>query len=170
MTTQGIMHSLTEQEWLLVTSTERAALAELDEDELVELHTRVRRARSKYVKQYRRGASARVADVGGRGKARAQNRRAKDKAEVFENALARVSTALAAAARASARELKAERLAAARGTGGTGPGSGSLDSVEGRTSSTGRRPRAVKTPADRKRVASTRATGGRRQAERDSRN
>jgi hypothetical protein len=46
--------------------------------------------------------------------------RARDKAEVFETALARVSTALAKATRRSAADLKAERLAAAR-TGATGP-------------------------------------------------
>jgi hypothetical protein len=51
---------------------------------LLALHTRVRRARTKYVTQYRRAASARVADVGGRGMARPKNRRAADKAEAFK--------------------------------------------------------------------------------------
>ena len=84
------MRSVSEAEWLLLAETKRAALADLDEDELLALHSRVRRARTKYVKQYRRAASARVAEVGGRGAARPKNRRAAEKAEAFEKALARV--------------------------------------------------------------------------------
>ena len=57
---------------------------ELDEDALLDLHGRVRRARTKYVKLYRRQASVRVGDTGGRGAARPMNRRNADKAEVFE--------------------------------------------------------------------------------------
>ena len=110
----AVVNSLPESEWLLIRETERSALAELSEDELLELHNRVRRARSKYVKNYRRGASARVPAAGGRGKAHAQNARDRDRAEVFEDALARVSAALSTAARHSAAELKAERRAAAR--------------------------------------------------------
>jgi hypothetical protein len=49
---------MTETERRLVSETEREALVELDEDALLELHSRVRRARTKYVKNYRRGASA----------------------------------------------------------------------------------------------------------------
>jgi hypothetical protein len=64
------------------------------------------------VTQYRRAASARVADVGGRGVARPKNRRAADKVEAFEKALARVSMALAAAARTSAAELRTQRVGA----------------------------------------------------------
>src|ERR1700733_13507584 len=111
MANKSLERSLNEAEWLLLAETKRAALADLDEDELLALHTRTRRARTKYVTQYRRAASARVADVGGRGAARPKNRRAADKAEAFEKALARVSTALAAAARMSAAELRSERLA-----------------------------------------------------------
>ncbi len=39
-------------------------MAELDEDALLELHARVRRARTKYVKLYRRQASTQIAAVG----------------------------------------------------------------------------------------------------------
>ena len=98
----------------LVRRTEPAVLADLTEDELIELHTRVRRGRDKHAGQYRRQSAARVAEAGGRGAARPGNRRAAERAEVFEAALARVSTALARAARRSAADLKAERLAAAR--------------------------------------------------------
>ena len=41
--------SLTEKERTLVAETQPARLRELDEDGLVELHTRVRRARNKFV-------------------------------------------------------------------------------------------------------------------------
>jgi hypothetical protein len=179
MTTKGLLNSLNEQEWLLVAATERSAMANLDEDELVDLHTRVRRARTKYLKQYRRSASARVATAGGRGQARPQNRRAADKAELFEEALARVSSALAAAARTAAAELRSERLAAARSKGGSPPGSAAARSRAGSGTgeSAGRaassRPRghagSTKTPIARKQVASTQAAGARRQAKRDKR-
>jgi hypothetical protein len=61
---------------LLVAQTERAELAALDEDAAIELEARIRRARNKYVGQYRRAASARVAEHGGRGVARPENERA----------------------------------------------------------------------------------------------
>jgi len=70
-------------ERLLVAQTERAELAALDEDAAIELETRIRRARNKYVGQYRRSASAAVAVHGGRGKARPENQRAAWKAEAF---------------------------------------------------------------------------------------
>src|SRR5689334_1401677 len=50
----ALLNSLAEAELLLIRETERDQLADLDEDALVELHTRVRRARNKYVKLYRR--------------------------------------------------------------------------------------------------------------------
>ena len=71
------LHVLNDAERLLVLETDKPALAALDEDALVDLHTRIRRARGKYVGQYRRGAASRVRDVGGRGKAKAQNQRAR---------------------------------------------------------------------------------------------
>ena len=61
-----------------------------------------------------------VAD-GARGAARPKNRRPADKAEVFEDALARVSRRLAAVARDSASALKAERLEAVRAARAAGP-------------------------------------------------
>ena len=113
--------SLTEKERALIAETQPARLRELDEDELVELHTRVRRARNKFVKLHRRDTAAQVIDAGARGIVNAGPRRSASKAEIFEDALARVSTSLAKAARGSARALRDERLAAARGTAaGTG--------------------------------------------------
>jgi hypothetical protein len=90
---KAVLNSMTKTERRLVSETERAALVELDEDALLELHGRVRRARTKYLKNYRRAASARVVESGSRGDAYPKNQRDRDKAEVFELALARVSRA-----------------------------------------------------------------------------
>ena len=109
----------------LVRETEPARMDKLDEDALLELHTRVRRARSKYVKLYRQTGASRVGLKGARGHARPGNVANAAKAEVFELALARVSARVDVVARAAAEELKAERLAAAAATpGSTGPASG----------------------------------------------
>ena len=118
----SLLAVLTDAERLLVAETDRDALALLDEDAAIALETRIRRARDKYVGQYRRGASARVAEAGGRGKARPENTRAALKAEAFEEALSRASRRVAVLARQSAARLRAERLAAARaGRQGRGP-------------------------------------------------
>jgi hypothetical protein len=164
---KGLVNSLTEAERLLVAETEDAGFADLDEDELLALHDRIRRARTKYVKQYRRGGGAQVAQVGGRGKSYEQNQRARDKAEVFELALSRVSRQVAARARQASEALKRERIAAARAgspvpSGEPGPGSTP-------TAVASTRRRATKTTGGIKKDASTRSAGARRQAKRDAR-
>ena len=159
----SLLGSLTETELSLVREVEPDRLAGLDEDALIDLHTRVRRARNKQVKVYRRQAAAQVAPAGGRGKARPMNTRNRAKAEVFEDALARVSRQLAAAAQASAEALQAERLRtrARRARGDRAPRTTQLTAQR-----TDRRPDS---PDLRKRQSSTRAAGARRQARRDSR-
>src|SRR5689334_9037186 len=77
----SLLAVLNDAERLLVAETGRAELAALDEDAAIELETRIRRARNKYVGQYRRTASAAVAEHGGRGRARPENKRAAMKAE-----------------------------------------------------------------------------------------
>src|SRR5215467_6338653 len=161
-------------ERLMVAETGRADLAALDEDAAIELEPRIRRARNKYVGQYRRAASAAVAEHGGRGKARPENTRAALKAEAFEEALARVSRRVAALARQSAAELRAERIAAARAAKQSqAPGARGAAPATGRrgppvtTEPTG--DRALRSPARAKARASTRAAGARQQAARDSR-
>jgi hypothetical protein len=164
---KGLINSLTEAERLLVDETEPSSLATLDEDDLLDLHDRVRRARTKYSKLYRRTAGARVAEDGGRGKSYEQNQRARDKAEVFEFALARVSRQVAVVARKSSESLKRERLAAAR-AGSAGPASApGAGPAASRVESTRRR--ATKTTGGVKKDASSRSAGARRQAKRDSR-
>ena len=90
---------LTETEKALLRDTERSALVDLDEDRLIALHDRVRKARTKYSKLYRRRASSQVTKDASRGRAHATQVRAAIKAEAFEDALARVSRQLAAGRR-----------------------------------------------------------------------
>ncbi len=167
---KSLLASLNEQQRLLIAETEPKALADLDEDGALALHDRIRRARNKHVGLYRRGASAKVSAKGGRGKAAPTNTKAALQAEAFEEALARVSRRLGVLAAASAAELKAERLEAAAAVKSAGPGT-EKPSPRGKASAatTSRKRTATKTPATKKDVASTRSTGARRQAKRDSR-
>ena len=165
----AVLNALPEKEWLLVKETEPGALAGLSEDDLIDLHARVRRARTKYVTNYRRAGSAKVSGTGGRGKARQQNTRNRDRAEVFEDALARVSRALASAAKASAAELKSERLAAAAAAKAGGDPAAPAPTRRGAPRSAQVSDRSVDTPRSRKKNAGTLAAGARRQAKRDSR-
>lgn len=170
----ALLAALNDAERLLVAETDQDSLTALDEDAAIELETRIRRARNKYVGQYRRGASARVADRGGRGIARPENTQARTKAEAFEGALSRVSRRVAVLARQSAAQLRAERLAAARAARqGRGPAS-----QPARTTPDGAGPaagadaaaaRALRSPRTEKQRAGTLAMGARRQAKRDSR-
>ncbi|HYN66551.1 MAG TPA: hypothetical protein VES93_06650 [Ornithinibacter sp.] len=153
----------------LVRETEPKRMDKLDEDALLELHTRVRRARSKYVKLYRQTGASRVGLKGARGHARPGNVGNAAKAEVFELALARVSARVDVVARAAAEELKAERLAAAAAVrGSTGPGS-TPGGGGSKAANASTRRRATKTTGGVKRDASSRAKGAARQAKKDSR-
>jgi hypothetical protein len=168
----SLLAVLNEAERQLVAEAEPGALAVLDEDSAIELESRVRRARNKCVGQYRRNASARVAERGGRGKARPENTRALLKAEAFERVLSQVSHRVAALARQSAAELRTERLAAAK-TDADWPGAGAMVPRQRRTgpevTPEPAGERALRSPATEKRRAATRASGGRQQARRDSR-
>lgn len=171
-----LLAALTADERFLVSQTERAALAELDEDEVIALHQRIRRARNKRVGQYRRGASARVPDKGARGKARPANQKAALRAEAFEEALARVSRRLGTLAQESAKELRAERLAAARAVrwGVSSGGGVTAAGVEGGASGESQVDRsrgdaALRNATTERRRGQTTAAGARRQAKRDGR-
>ena len=170
----SLLAVLNDAERLLVAQTERAELAALDEDAAIDLETRIRRARNKYVGQYRRAASARVIEHGGRGTARAENKRAAMKAEAFEEALARVSRRVATLARQAAAALRAERLAAARAARpGRAPGPRQAKPASARKGPpvTGEPAgdRALRSPRTEKQRAGALASGARRQAKRDSR-
>ena len=166
---KAVLNSMTDAERRLVAETEPAVLAPLDEDELLELLSRIRRVRTKYVKNYRRAAGAKVGSRSSRGTAYAENQRSRDKAEIFELALARVSKQVGRAAAHSAAELKAERLAAAQSSG-TGPTRAQGSTASGPTSTPAVPKRgATKTTGGTKKDASSKAQGARRQVRRDSR-
>lgn len=167
---------LSERDKQLVLETEPKALRELDEDQLLELHGRVRRARTKHQTNYRRASAGQVRADGARGLASPKSRRDAARAEVLEEALARVSRRLAAAARASAEELRAERLAPARAKAAKGS-KGSKGSASGKaksgakpaSSSKAKKAAPKERPVNKKRRASTTAKGKRNQARRDGR-
>lgn len=166
----SLLSVLNDAERLLVAETDSAKLAALDEDAAIALEARIRQARDKYVGQYRRQASARVAEHGGRGTARPENMRAAMKAEAFEEALARASRRVAILARQAAAQLRAERLEAARAAKARAvpemsrPGTGVVaEPVEPAGD------RALRSPMSQKQRASTRAQGARWQAKRDGR-
>ncbi len=169
----SLLAVLNDAERLLAAETDPAELAALDEDAAIELETRIRRARDKYVSQHRRAASARVAEHGGRGQAAAENARAAMKAEVFERALAQASRRVAVLARQAAAKLRRERLDAARaGTRNREPGVRQAAPKPGRKGPalTGEPTgdRALRSPASEKERAGIRAKGARWQARRDS--
>ena len=169
MTTTGFVNSLSQADQKLLGSTMRDELLELDEDELLDLHTRIRRARNKYNGLYRRQASARVRELGGRGLARPKNTRNAQTAEVFEDALSRVSRQLAVVARRSAQELKAERIAAARSQRSAAPAVAPPRKKAAPKPMTSQRNKAPRTTAMTKRVSTSQAAGARRQARKDAR-
>ena len=164
---RAVLTSMTVAEQRLVAETSRDAMAGLDEEELLALHSRVRRARAKYVSKYRRHASGAVVKRGGRGFSYPKNQRDRDKAEVLETALASVSKEVGVHAARAAAELKASRLAAAR-SGGSGPKT-AVTGTASRKRATSRPRGAKKTTGGLKKDASSRAAGVRRQAKRDSR-
>ena len=165
----ALAHSLGKAEKDLLREAETKRMARLDEDELIDLHKRIRRARNKYAGIYRRQGSAKVSKKGARGLAKEKNSRNAGRAEVFEDALARVSARLAEVAAQSAEQLKADRLKAANPPGtwpGTPDAAQSGDDQQADAQITDRTPKG---PGREKRNASSRAQGARRQAKRDSR-
>lgn len=166
--TNQIWGMLNESEQALLRELEPGQLAGLDEDGLVELHDRVRRARNKYSKLYRRRSREQVAADASRGRASAANQRTAVKAEVFETALAEVSRELAKVAKQAAADLKAERLAAARADRGAPAGT-----AGGRAATAAGGPRAAevqrRTPASKKASAAARSRTRAAQARRDAR-
>ena len=166
------LHALfTDKEQTLLVATERARLTGLAEDDLDELLTRVRRARNKYTKLYRRQSADLVSAKSSRAGTSTSNQRTKRKAEIFEDALARVASALAAAARATATTLKQERLAAASAAKGTPAVASGRSSKPGITGDqpANRRGGSKGGAASKASRASSAAAGSRRQAKRDSR-
>jgi hypothetical protein len=152
---------LTDSEKDLVLAARPKKLRKLSEDQLIDLHRRVRRARNKYAKLYRRRAARQVAGDRGRGKASKKHARVAAKAEIFEDELSRVSRRLAVVSRERADALRDERLGAARGT--TPPQGTRRTPRDTRKGDKNRRARG-KRPIERRKVASSRASKARKNA------
>ncbi|MCZ4580714.1 hypothetical protein O4158_16725 [Gordonia amicalis] len=163
-----IRKSLSEDEYVLVRKTKKSQMTGLDEDQLIDLHSRIRRARNKYVTLYRRAGAQKVKAKGGRGAAKAANVHNAARAEAFEKALSRVSARLATVSREAARELRTERLDRAR-TVSRAPEVG--PDAAGKVSSAGRPwiDTTRESPGRKKYEASTTAAGARRQTKKDRR-
>ena len=110
----------TSKEQTLLVDTESKRLAELDEDALADLLTRVRRVRNKYSDLHRRQGASAVKAAGKRSVTSTANERTTRKAEILEDAVSRVARHLSRAARANANDLKRERLAVS-GSGAAAP-------------------------------------------------
>ena len=104
----------TQKEQTLLFDTENKRLEDLDEDTLTTLLSRVRRARKKYTDLDRRQSVDAMKATGRRAATSSSNERTRRKAEVMEDAVARVARYLSRAARANANELKRERIEAAK--------------------------------------------------------
>lgn len=156
---------LSDAEKELVLAARPKQLRKLDEDELLELHKRVRRARIKYAKLHRRRASEQVGKDRARGKAAKKHRRTAVKAEIFEKVLARVSQHLSVAARRSSDALKEQRLAAAGARPQAAPRRRRAAKRHGGSSASNRRARDRR-PVERRRTASERSAKRRHEARR----
>lgn len=165
---QKLLSMLNDTEQALVREVEPKRLAKLDEDGLIDLHTRVRRARTKYTKLYRQRAARQVSSKGRRGGASTAHAKTRAKAEIFEEVLATVSRRLAAVARQSAAELKAERIAAAKGAhkGAASPKTGKQPAKASPRSVKRGGDDALRSPVKKKKAASSRAAKKRHQAKR----
>lgn len=163
------IHLFSSKEQTLLVATEPKRLVAMSEDELDHLLMLVRRARNKYTKLYRRQSADLVATTSSRSGTSTSNQRTKRKAEILEDALARVATALSKAARATAKHLKDERLSRARAATGS-PRAGRPTAGTSGASGTGATGKSAKGRSTSKgRQASRQASGARKQAKRDSR-
>jgi hypothetical protein len=165
------LNLLTATERSLVEGTTSARLRDLTEDELLVTLEKVRRLRDKYSMLYRRQAAAKVPKAGGRGKAAESNQLTAVKAEVFEDALGRISAQLSRVAREESARLKAERLKAAR-AGRSGHATPKRTASESKVGEGAKNTRVKRgpTPLQKKIGAVSRSNQRRAQARKQSRN
>ncbi|MFD1810924.1 hypothetical protein [Rhodococcus gannanensis] len=163
-----LLKSLPEKDFRLYRQTKRDRLRDLDEDELIDLHARVRNARNKHMSVYRREAAAAVTDKSARGAARRTTTKNAARVEALETALSRVSRRLGAVAKENAAALKKARLDAARTDAPSFAGAGAEDPAAAKAPG-GKVKSKQKSAGRKKREASDIAAGAKRQAKRDSR-
>ena len=158
---------LNENQLDLIRELEPARITLLDEDGLLSLHRRVRRARNKYTTNYRRKAAGEVTEAGGRGASSNKSDKARARAYVFEEALSIVSAELSRVAHDAAEALKHERLE--RAGAGKSPGPDTDGITRPTAKGSGRARSHQPTTGGKKRDASSRSQGAKRQAKRDGR-
>lgn len=164
---QDYLWVLKDAERDLIRELEPDRIEGLDEDALIDLHRRVRRARNKHTSNYRRKAALAVQEEGARGAAHPKGSKSRLRAEVFEEALSIVSTRLAHVAHEESERLKRERLELAQRNRNSGP-EGTGPAAAGKVQGAGRAREHSKSSGGLKRDASSIAKGKRRQAKRDS--
>lgn len=124
---ENYLRGLKESEQDLNRAPQPARLEALGEEDLLALHRRVRQARNKHTRNYRRKAAA--ADRCARGASHPKGGKSRHRAEAFEEALSIVSARLAAVAHLEAERLRAERLTRAQASRGTGQRAPALRSL-----------------------------------------
>ena len=170
-----IVKTLTKGEQSLIMDTRPKKLDGLSEDQLLDLHARVRRGRNKYKKNYRQSAAGRVKADRARGSASKKSQGDALRREVFEDALSRVSDRLAKAARKEATALRKQRLAAVKAqkaakaktakARAAGKAKKKASKPAPKAAAKGKRT-SKKTPVSKKAVAGQRATKARNNAKR----
>lgn len=156
----------TAKEQELLVETRADDLDSRSEDELIDLLSRVRRARNKYSDLHRRQAVKSMKKSGRRAVTADANERTLKKAEIFDDAVSRVARYVSRAARANADEAKQQRIAAARDRPHQQPPK--------QSAATGRKSGATKGKTNRDVIDPTRkgavsARGKRSQARKDNR-
>lgn len=175
MATKAMLSLLTGDERRLIEQTTPKRLGKVNEDQLITLLDRIRRARNKYSKLHRRQSSAQVKADAARGFAAKKNERTASKAEIFEEALSRVSRQLSVESRRSAKDLRASRIADAKKAKASPrkksgkASSGKAKRRSGSGSASKHRAQHLKSAGRLKKNASVKSKGKRRQAKRDSR-
>lgn len=159
----------TKAEQTMLVNTRKKNLDEMSEEEIDELFTRVRRARNKYLKLYRRQSRTLVVDHESRAGTDTSNQPTLRKAEIFEDALAVVARALAAAAKTTSKQIKEERLALAAAAKGSPWSSDGGDGTDQADPSSAQRKPVSGRATSKSRQASRKSSGARNQAKRDQR-
>ena len=158
----------TQKEQSLLFDTENKRLEDLDEDALASLLTRVRRARKKYTDLDRRQSVDAMQAAGRRAATASSNERTRRKAEVMEDAVARVSRYLSRAARANANKLKRERIEAAKRRSTARPATNKRQSVPKTPAKSAARVKPQKQIISPARQGATSAANKQAQANKDS--
>jgi hypothetical protein len=166
---KGTRQMLNSTEQAIIRLIESKRFGKLDEDALIDLHTRTRRARTKYRTLQRRRGAKKVPKTGSRAVATKATRRTALKAELFEDALATVSARLGKVAAANAKALRAERLAEARAVKKANAKKAAARKKPAARRKTAPARKKARTAASKRRAATARAATRRKQAKRDGR-